>query len=144
MVHTLGWSNIMFDIDTYRKLCARLCDRAVESHEGRNRLTFILPHGYVIKLPKNLAGVGDNIHEGKKKNTGRELQQPLKSEQYPRTRLTYVDGLPVLFMEEVSHAHPNEIHRRLGTIPAWCYHTDSFQVGFTKQGRLVSYDYGIN
>lgn len=62
--------------------------------------------------------------------------------QYPKTRLIYHNGIPVLFMEFVEHLNTEGIIERFGNEPRWVWRVDGGQVGANKDGRLVAYDYG--
>jgi len=101
---------------------------------GRNRICINLG-AYIIKLPRNGAGFIDNDWEGSISNApGENTETEI---QYPHTRLFYVKKkVPILFMETVTPAP-------FLKSPEWVYAIDSGQVGYTKRGRLVAYDYGI-
>lgn len=120
------------------QLHERYRKRAQWVRQGRNRIVYGLPNHLVVKLPTNPAGIADNLHEAKRRNTGRELANPDKCEQYPRTWL--IDCvLPVLYMEQVEVCRGDE-----WSLPLWVDWTDNSQVGYTRRGRLVIYDYGLN
>ena len=120
----------------------RYADRALSAHPGRTRNVFVMPNGYVVKIPKNLDGFADNDWEGSVSNS----EESLGSDdfvQYARTRLAYLDECPIVFMEEVVHASEKEIEKRLGFVPDWVGSVDCGQVGFNRAGLLVAYDYGV-
>jgi hypothetical protein len=120
-------------------LFARFARRAEAVYQGRNRRTFLIK-GYAVKIPLNFDGAADNDWEGSVRNG----EMPLREYDivYPRTRLIYFSGIPVLFMERVLPATSNHVRRILGRVPKWIDRVDGGQVGFTKDGRPVAYDYG--
>ena len=128
------------------KSCPELLNRlkGKEFSCGRNRVTVYLKNT-VIKLPRGLDGVADNEWEGSISNSEDSYNNP-DHIQYPRTRLYYIGVFPILFMERVKHASSKEISNYLGTPTGsgdWTWSVDCGQVGFTRKGRLVAYDYGI-
>jgi hypothetical protein len=126
------------------ELHQRYMKRAIGCSGGRNRNVFIMPGGYVVKLPKNFAGIGDNDWEGSVSNTEDSTNDPYHI-QYPKTRLGYYAGdIPVVFMEFVEALTHAGIVERLGYYPDWVLSVDCGQVGVNKGGRLVAYDYGPN
>lgn len=116
-----------------RSLINRFQSRAIKRSEGRNRIVFDLGNGLVVKLPKNAAGASDNIYESKQHGP-----------QYPRTKIVFCLNVPVLFAQIVIPANEDQIFEKLGTIPRWVYSIDRKQVGFTRKGDLVAFDYGLN
>lgn len=124
-----------------KKLEARYAPRALEILEGRNRRVYVM-RTYVVKVPRNGDGIGDNDWEGSVSNYEQYPQGDYQV-QYARTRLMYVDDIPVVLMERVDDISSKEIVQRLGREPRWVWSVDGGQVGFNKRGRLVAYDYGI-
>lgn len=120
-------------------LTTRLIGRAEDVVEGRNRRVFLM-RGYVIKVPLNYEGIDDNLHEGKQRRPAGPLGE--YETIYARTRLVHHHDIPVLLMERVTHATSAALDAYFGKIPSWVYGIDCCQVGFTKDGRLVAYDYG--
>lgn len=49
--------------------------------------------------------------------------------------------IPVVVMERVQPCGPQEIVDRLGAVPDFVSAVDMAQVGWTRKGRLVAYDY---
>lgn len=133
------------DVDgILHRLHKRYIVRAVKCIGGRNRNVFVMPHGYVVKIPKNFAGIRDNDWEGSVSNTDESLNDPYEI-QYPKTRLAYYAGdMPVVFMEFVEALTSADIIRLFGKYPDWVFSVDCGQVGVNKSGRLVAYDYGPN
>lgn len=119
------------------QLHARYASRAKRVFSGRNRNCFDMG-SYVVKIPKNLDGFCDNDWEGSVSN-GNDDPNVVR---YARTRMHYVDEIPVVFMEWVEHATGKKITEQIGYEPDWVMSVDCGQVGFTKDGRLVAYDYG--
>lgn len=132
-------------VDTFledrEKLCARFRDRAEDVHCGRNREVFLM-RGYVVKIPLNHCGIADNDWEGSVSNC-EDYPQSDWQVQYARTRMVYVNDIPVVFMERVEYVTGKEIVQRLGHEPNWTGCVDGGQVGFNRSGRLVAFDYGI-
>lgn len=116
----------------------RFASRCREVFMGRNRNTFDMGR-YVVKVPKNLCGFADNDWEGSVSNANNDPSVV----RYARTRLAYVDEVLIVFMEKVEPATSAEIVARLGFEPDWTNDVDGGQVGFTRDGRLVAYDYGL-
>lgn len=104
-------------------------NRAEGLHTGRNRATLLMGK-YVIKFPLCGDGVADNDWEGS--ISGGDYIQ------YARTRLAYVGDVPIVFMEQVEYAKVN-----YDAMPDWVGSVDCGQVGYTRKGKLVAYDYGI-
>lgn len=124
-------------LQSLKSLHERYAKRALYCAEGRNRNTFVFD-SYVVKLPKTLDGIVDNDWEGSISNSAESFNKP-EYVQYPRTRLAFSrDGIPVCIMERV------EIPPWPGydAYPDWVGSVDCGQVGYTKAGRLVAYDYG--
>jgi hypothetical protein len=123
-----------------RPLYERYLKRAQEVWCGRNRAVFDMG-SYVVKLPRNSQGFGDNDWEGSISN-GPD-SDPAEDIQYARTRMFYVklpehDYIPILFMEKVVYAERQE------HLPDWVMSVDCGQVGWSKNGKLVAFDYGYN
>lgn len=114
--------------------------RAEAFDYGRNRCVFLFDK-YVVKLPKNHDGIADNDWEGSVSNDHNTAPCEWQV-QFPRTRLAYVNELSIVFMERIEAANEKEIRRRLGYVPKWVDCVDCGQVGFTRSGKLVAYDYG--
>lgn len=121
----------------------RFAARALSVAGGRNRNTFLMPGNYVVKLPKSWEGYGDNDWEGSISNAEENLNSPYHV-QYPKTRLLYVEDIPILFMEKVKPIYEKELIDLFEEIPDWVHCVDCGQVGITKKGRLVAFDYGLN
>lgn len=117
--------------------------RAIGFTSGRNRNVFIMPRGYVVKLPRCCDGIGDNDWEGSISNSLESIGDD-DYVQYPKTRLIYYKEIPILFMEKVKPITPKETVEIFGYEPDWVNSVDCGQVGVNKHGRLVAYDYGLN
>ena len=111
--------------------------RAYNVFGGRNRNTFDMGR-YVVKVPKCLDGFADNDWEGSVSNANDDRAVV----RYARTRLAYLEEVPIVFMERVNPATGAEIISKLGYEPDWTMCVDCGQVGFARDGRLVAYDYG--
>jgi len=110
---------------------------------GLRRCVFVFKN-YVIKVPINYNGVRDNDWEGSISDLGPDINDI----SYPKTKLAYPkvknSYIPIVFMEYVKWATTKEIKEKLGYYPDWIGYVDCGQVGFTKSGRLVAFDYGIS
>lgn len=120
------------------ELTIRFKKRALQIDEGRNRRVFVFSK-YVIKIPITYNGITDNDWEGSISNTNDDPDEI----RYPRTRLTYWEALPIVLMERVTLVTTAAIKARLGSCPDWVNSVDGGQVGFTRDGRLVAFDYGL-
>lgn len=101
--------------------------------EGRNRIVF--RHGsFAIKVPLNWEGAADNRYEAE---TYRWYRSGGLLGHYARCRL--IPGTAILVMELV-----DLVSRSIEgcDLPEWCDWVDCGQVGLTKYGKLVAYDYG--
>ncbi len=107
----------------------KMLSRAENISGGRNRITLLMGK-YVVKFPISPGGYGDNDWEGS--ICGGEYIQ------YARTRLHYYHDTPIVFMEQVSPV------KSFNGLPDWCDFVDCCQVGYTRAGKLVAYDFGIN
>lgn len=113
--------------------------RALSVHAGRNRITLVMPRGYVVKLPRNAAGSYDNQHEANASRQAREREG--NESTLARARVARYDGLFIGFMELVK---PINIHTFEGDVPLWAFNLDCGQAGLNKSGKLVAYDFGLN
>ena len=123
----------------FEQLHMRYFKRCRRVFRGRNRNVFDMG-SYVVKIPKNFYGMGDNEWEGSVSNANEDPEEI----QYARTRLIYWEDIPIVFMEYVEPATSTEIVEKIGAEPEWVACVDCGQVGFNKNGRLVVYDYGIH
>jgi hypothetical protein len=106
---------------------------------GRNRITFKLRSGnYVIKFPLSEAGEGDNDWEGSVVSNKKEDSEDIK---YPKTRYLTIEGFVCVIMEIVKEL---EIEEYWFLKEDWFGSVDGGQVGKTRSGHVVAYDYGIN
>jgi hypothetical protein len=102
--------------------------------EGRGRLVY-KHKNWVIKIPKDDWGLGDNYHEAtvskiyKNRPNGNGVY-------FAKCKIT---PCGLLVMEYVDTTSIN-----YKTLPEWTGFVDCNQVGLTKDGRLVAYDYGIS
>lgn len=124
------------------ELYKRFLNRCKKFELGRNRCVFLMG-SFVIKLPWNDDGFADNDWEGSVSNDPDYHDSEII--QYARTRLAYVEDVPVVYMEHVTYVpydHLAVIYD--GNPPDWVDFVDCQQVGYTKNGRLVAFDYGYN
>lgn len=130
------------DIPELAQLHLKYAKKAIKIYSGRNRNTFILNERIVVKLPRNFDGFTDNDWEGSISNSQESFNHP-DHVQYPKTRLAYVQEIPVLFMQRVQPLGSKQIIDRFKEEPYWVESVDCGQVGLTRFGRLVAYDYGL-
>lgn len=110
----------------------------LDFHPSRTRNVFIYQK-VVVKLPIDSLGFMANDWEGSISNTPESFNHPYYV-QYPRTRLYYWKGIPILWMEKVEIADWTD--KSYSDFPDWVGSVDCGQVGYTRKGRLVAYDYG--
>ncbi|CAH7392475.1 hypothetical protein VCHA53O466_50050 [Vibrio chagasii] len=111
---------------------SRLWDKYGEPMCGNSRAVYLSKH-YVFKLPINIEGGQHNLNEVHS-NSCNLLK-------LAKTKMVNADlGLTV--MERVSPATTTEIKSKLGVIPEFVWSIDCAQVGFTRKGKLVAYDFG--
>lgn len=95
---------------------------------GRNRIVFKSKSGkYVIKVPRNIEGNGDNFRETKKEDFGFPV---------PKSRRIILDDFCCVIMEYVEHVSFKDTKA-----PSWVSWIDCGQVGHNRKGELVAYDY---
>jgi hypothetical protein len=139
MTHFLSWSiSPYLDAPELYALHCRFEVKSSFCFEGRNRNVFELAH-CVVKLPKNPDGYTDNDWEGSVSNSS-QTYNSIRHIQYPRKRLIYFKDIPVLFMEKIIPVDWSL--EKQSDYPRWTDQVDCAQVGYTKEGRLVAYDYG--
>lgn len=111
----------------------------LDFHASRNRNVFLFKN-HVVKIPSSPLGMLDNEWEGSVSTSPEYIDDP-KWIQYPKTRLFYWKGIPVLFMErlEIGVVEGKGYHE----LPDWVMSVDGGQVGYNRQGRLLAYDYGL-
>ncbi len=113
--------------ETMKKLYGKPC-------LGGGRMAFF-NGDWVIKIPRNETGISDTYREH------RLFSQcgPNSDRMFPLAKCHIVDnedGIPILYMEKVEYV-PVSVE-----LPGWTHFVDCSQVGYTKDGRLVAYDYG--
>ena len=129
------------------KLFRRYAKGSANFELGRTRVVF-LHRNYVVKFPVAEDGVGDNDWEGSVSNIPGHSTDDII--QYARTRMIYIEpyGFPIVFMERVTPVSYRELCVIYGLEgkepPPWIDSVDCQQVGYTRSGRLVAYDYGLN
>lgn len=113
--------------------------RAKAVFMGRNRIVYDMGK-YVVKIPLNEDGIADNDWEGS------TVWEDSPDHITARTRAAWVDCkchgvIPILFAERVNF----EALAGVGyeALPEWAGSIDCGQVGYTKKGKLVAYDFGI-
>lgn len=113
-----------------RRACWEYIDR------GRHRVVFLAPSGRsVVKFPRNSYGEEANYREAEMSRQGCTPYGPDGS--LARCRL--IRGLMILVMERV--APVTKEWRQAAPDSHWCWSVDASQVGHTRHGVLVAYDY---
>lgn len=108
---------------------------------GRNRATFLLKSGkFVIKFPLSEAGEGDNDCEGSIVSNKFDEDGEIK---YPKTRYVLIEDLVFVIMEKVE-MFPEDLIEYNESHEDWFDSVDGGQVGKTRSGHVVAYDYGFN
>ena len=97
---------------------------------GRHRTVFDMGDGWVLKLPQNIYGDGSNDLEVQLANSDEPSDIP-----FARCDMVDFFGIPAVKMEKVEQAR--------GNLPEWTNYVDCGQVGWTQDGRLVAYDFGL-
>lgn len=99
---------------------------------GKDRHTFALPGGRnVIKYPRCTEGMDANYDEA-------ALFRIYGQKGHPKiglARCRLIPGTSILVMEVVERAEWKS------GLPSWCAWIDGGQVGYTRRGVLVAYDY---
>lgn len=99
---------------------------------GTQRETFRWKN-WVFKVPINYGGINSNEYEH---SVGKANPN---APEYPTTKLFYIKQIPILKMEYVEHMDYRDPER-----PEWAGYFDGGQVGKTRKGKIVPYDYGSN
>lgn len=123
---------IDFDDECLNKTSLELLKKLNDKYEyigcGRNRIVFKSKNGkYVIKVPRNIEGNGDNFRETKKEDFGFPV---------PKSKRILLDDFCCVIMEYVEHAYFKD-----KKVPSWVSWIDCGQVGYNRKGELVAYDY---
>jgi|SRR6185312_7066634 len=112
-----------------------------EIGSGRHRVTFRNPYtSSVIKVPHSRAGEDANKNEY-------DMFVRLKDPRLARCSIEVFEGVKILHMEEVVDAAPcalsaGEFYRKnRQKFEPWCGECDGGQCGWTRDGRLVAWDY---
>ena len=96
---------------------------------GLDRIVFDASR-WVIKVPRSSWCYGANYTEASYGH------RSCKSDTLAICRLFHIDSVPVLWMEKV------EPVTSFSNLPDWTNFIDCQQVGYTRKGKLVAYDYG--
>ncbi len=97
---------------------------------GRHRITFEISETHVAKVPLNDYGIYDNEKEAQLfEQEGYDGEIP-----YASCSIKYVFNVPILIMEKVERIEFSDA-------PRWAWYVDCCQVGRTKEGKIVAYDY---
>lgn len=99
---------------------------------GRQRAVFRLNEDCVLKVPISAEGQISNWVEAHTYQSSRNETPCI----YAACRPSLFEDLPCLEMEFVEQGCPDPA-------PDWTDFIDCRQIGWTRDGRLVAYDYGI-
>lgn len=94
---------------------------------GRHRIVF-QDKDWVIKVPISASGVKACLEEIKTKDNRHAISY--------KDKMSKKLNLPIVRMEYVQHIGPQK-HLR------WTYNVDGGQIGITKDGRIVAYDWEL-
>jgi hypothetical protein len=97
---------------------------------GRHRAAFLLSDSWVLKVPRVPEGEFDNERE--------VLHYESGDPHYARCELVQFQGMIALRMEYVTMAFDEEVVQPL---PKWVQDIDCQQVGYTRDNRLVAFDF---
>lgn len=126
LIYPLMGEGHLYDIHKY------MCSKYGPPKLGTSRVAYI-SKAVVFKVPTQPDGFRYNEFEISLCSVP-EIPQA-------RTHYLYRYGVPIVVMEKVEEATPDLIRTRLGRIPKFVSYVDMGQVGFTKKGKLVAYDY---
>lgn len=110
--------------------------------EGMTRICFDANDQYIIKYPKSFSGIEQNKFEARMSNKTSSQGVPVASSFLE----TIENDIVLLWQEKVSPIiltknKAGEYEKNL--LPQWIYSLqDGYQIGYTKQGKLVCYDFG--
>jgi hypothetical protein len=106
---------------------------------GRHRFVFKSPNGrYVLKFPINYLGLIANCDESRLYRQMLAKPSSYNEESYAPCRLISGAILMMRYVKDISLDS-----NKLDSCPKWVNYVDCLQVGFLKDGKLVSYDYSI-
>jgi hypothetical protein len=106
---------------------------------GRQRAAY-RRDGYVFKVPINLDGVFSNQRERRMWATFRQ------TDEVPYAACRLVCGI-FLIMEYALFPGPhadNIGYVSRATAPSWASYVDNGQIGYTRRGKLVAWDFGMD
>ncbi|PTH79100.1 hypothetical protein [Aeromonas veronii] len=121
------------------ELHRRFCKKYGPPKLGTSRVSYI-SKSVVFKLPVSSDGFRHNDWEGSLMSIGEEGDSHYIPLARSRLHPGYID-IPIVVMEKVEEASLQCIRERLGHIPGFVSAVDMSQVGFTKKGKLVAFDY---
>lgn len=130
--------NIMGEGTLYDLHC-RMCKKYGPPKLGTSRVAY-LSKSVVFKVPVTDDGFRHNDWEGSLVSLGGVEGDPYfipiaRSRLHPRTDII------IVVMEKVEEVDLDEIKTRLGHLPDFVSAVDMGQVGFTRKGKLVAFDY---
>jgi hypothetical protein len=135
-------------------------DEWIRLGKGRHRITYLLPSGNVLKVPRDDGGERANIREAeawRNRNDPEKVVCYRKGWKLARCRL--VKGTKLLVMEFIKGLNEFGLDSKFEDeqFPPWCkeisvpdnqppqghwgWNVDAEQVGLNKKGELVAFDY---
>lgn len=125
----------MFGKGSLLELHRWMCKKYGPPKLGTGRVAYIGKTA-VFKVPISQDGFRQNDWEGSIVSLGEDM--PIA-----RSRLFYtpLSDIPIVVMEKVEEVYLDEIIARMGHIPEFVSAVDMGQVGFTRKGQLVAFDY---
>lgn len=133
----LGYIHSYFGESIILDMHKQMCEKYGMPQLGTKRATYISKFA-VFKLPVNDCGYRDNDLEGSIVDIckGTPYEIPIA-----KSKLLFINDTPVVVMEKVQPLLLSEIKSLLGEIPSFVSFVDMGQVGLTKKGDLVAFDY---
>lgn len=106
--------------------------------EGRNRAVY--RHGnYVVKVPLNVYGVGDNYHEY------HVFRHPERYDYCSYARCRLMGQLLIMqYARFVGPLSDETGYIPYANAPKWADTIDCNQIGYNRFGQIVAYDYGLH
>lgn len=117
------------------KLAKKLQKKYPNVELGRNRIVFISKF-CVFKIPTSDDGIIDNDWESSLSNAEVRDEEEIY---YANTKVITIDDLLCCVMQKVEPYHFKDYK----TVPDWVKSVDGGQVGHSRNGILMAYDFGL-
>lgn len=123
------------EIKKYSNQIISILKKKFDFEKGRHRVVFFdRKNNEVIKIPISDSGIAANFQE-------LDYQDDNLAITNLDEKLSIKYHIPIIRMEYVKPISMEDLEEKEGKIPGWVYSIDSAQVGYTKDGRLVAYDW---